>query len=53
MAVYGKIAETGGSFVMTYRLFVRCLVGTSIAALILTASVVATMAQERNSRQSR
>src|SRR5262245_31291466 len=34
----------GGPFAMTHRSFVRRLAGTSIAALILTASAVPTMA---------
>jgi non-heme chloroperoxidase len=36
---------------MTHRSFVRCLAGTSIVALILTASAVATMAQDKKFKQ--
>jgi non-heme chloroperoxidase len=36
---------------MTYRSFVRCVAGTSIVALILTASAVATMAQDKKFKQ--
>lgn len=36
---------------MTYPSFVRCLAGTSIVALILTASAVAAMAQDQKFKQ--